>query len=214
MPVAGVSAAEFVEIAVPAAAFGASLAAIVKLWIDRRTERHRRQPIVICNEERERLYEADVGAWVALAHLRNESDVPAFNVRFGVEYGGVRFPYKMEPGDPDEGNYQRVVSAGARLPADESMAFPIAITSEDIWGTALVKGALDEDRVYWCRYQNARGETWETRNPGNRSAPLDIRPRYWIKRIEKRERQERQRVREGPEWDRLVAALGPTRKVS
>ncbi len=206
MPIAGVSLAELAAIAVPAAIVGGFLVTVTRLFLDHRTERQRRQPIVIAHEDQGRLYDQNASAWVAHAHLQNESDVPAFNVRFGVEYGGARFPYRLTPGDPEEGNYQRVVLPGARLPAEQDKAFPIAITSEDIWAAAATQGDLDAARVYWCRYENAQGETWETRNPGDRSARLDIRRLRWVKRAEKREQADRDRVRkEGWETQALEA---------
>jgi len=139
---------------------------------------------------------------VALAHLKNESTVPAFNIRFGVEYGGTRFPYKMEVDDPDEGNYQRVVPPGERLPERQEHSIRILIASEDVWASANANGDLDEGRVYWCRYENARGETWETRNPGSRSGKLDIHRVRKVKRLEEREKAQRDQVRQrGREWE-------------
>lgn len=37
------------------------------------------------------------------------------------------------------------------------------------------RGDPDEASVFWARYENAQGKTWETRNPGNRSKRLGIR---------------------------------------
>jgi hypothetical protein len=57
---------------------------------------------------------------------------------------------------------------------------PILITSEQIWGSAMKssgsQGGLDEGRIYWARFENSSGRLWETRNPGDRSADLDIHP--------------------------------------
>ena len=116
----------------------------------------RRQPIIVAHEDSSRSMSKDTGFWYVLAHITNESGPTAFNVQFGVEYAGVRFPYKQDPEDPDAGNIQRVVQPGSRLPATKGESFPILIASEDIWHTAAVRGGLDDSAVYWCRYENAR----------------------------------------------------------
>jgi hypothetical protein len=141
-----------------------------------------------------------------LAHITNESGPAAFNVRFGVEYSGVRFPYRMAVNDPETGNLQRVVQPSARLPANEGESFPILISSQDLWHTAAVSGPLDETAIYWCRYENSLGQTWETRNPADRSSKLDIRRVRRPMRVEQRETKRRDEMRTaGREWE--AAAL-------
>jgi hypothetical protein len=91
---------------------------------------------------------------------RLASGPPAFNVRFGVEFGGVRFPYRLRPEDPQGGNYQRVLQSGTRQPREGDQSFPIPISSEDMWAAATssvsARARLDDGRLYWCRYENAR----------------------------------------------------------
>lgn len=117
--------------------------------------------------------------WVVEACLTSEGGGPAFNVRFGVEFAGVRYPYRLSVDDPESGNVQRVLRPSDRRPGDG--ARPILLTSLAIWGRAADSvaagkaGSLDADRVYWARYESSDGKTWETRNPGNRSAKLNIR---------------------------------------
>lgn len=177
------------------------------------TARERRQPIVVAHEDKSRSFSGQGASWFVLAHIRNESGPAAFNVRFGVEYGGIRFPYKMNVDDPDEGNVQRVVPAGARLPANEAENFPVLLTSEDIWHTAAVRGSLDDTAIYWCRYENALGHTWETRNPADRSAKLDIRRVRRPGRAAEGESKARAAMRsEGREWE--AQALEELRTVS
>lgn len=53
-----------------------------------------------------------------------------------------------------------------------------AIASMTMWARAAksdAPGDRDAKRIYRARYENARGDTRETRNPGDRSARLDIR---------------------------------------
>jgi hypothetical protein len=148
-------------------------------------ERKRSQPIVLVHEDRERHFERIAGssAWVVDAHIENVGAGPAFNVRFGVEFNGVRFPYRLTVEDPESGNRQSVLKPGDRIPPEG--ALPILITSEQMWGSAMKstgeEGELDRGRVYWARFENSSGRLWETRNPGDRSADLDIHPLRKIK---------------------------------
>jgi hypothetical protein len=163
----------------------AALAIAARFYETARTERRRTQPVVIVHERRGRLLDSsgfgsDRRAWLATVWLENEGPGPAFNVRFGVEYDGIKVAHKMHEEDPDRGNRQRVLGAGKRLPPGTKV-IPLRIASEAIWGVAARrvgkgrKGDMDQGRVYWCRYENAIGQTWETRNPGDRSADLQIR---------------------------------------
>src|SRR5437016_1525700 len=125
-------------------------------------ERRRTQPVVIAHEERAPLFNGSYGGWVAKAYLTNEGGGAAFNVRFGIEMADVRYAFRLETNDPPEGNIQRVVGAGARIPTEDSV--PILITSAEMAGSvARSPGArLDAASRYWCTYENASGSTWET----------------------------------------------------
>jgi len=157
-------------------------------------ERKRTQPIVVANEATERQFSSSRGAmWSVEAHLTSEGGGPAFNVRFGVEFAGVRYPYRYRIEDPESGNVQRVLKPGERRPPEGAWA--ILIDSLSMLGRAgEAKGELDAKRVYWARYENAQKHTWETRNPGDRSAKLDIRRIRWVKRHEWREQRRRKKA--------------------
>jgi hypothetical protein len=171
----------------------ATLIALASVLVARINERRRTQPIVIAHEASERQFapSSSVSAWVVGAYLTSEGGGPAFNVRFGVEFAGVRYPYRLTADDPDAGYVQRVLRPGERRPDDASLL--ILIDSLTLWGRAAeADGDLDAKRVYWARYENAQGQTWETRNPGDRSAKLDIRRIRSPKRHERREQRRRQ----------------------
>jgi hypothetical protein len=142
------------------------------------------------------------------AYLTSDGAGPAFNVRFGVEFNGVRYPYRLTADDPAAGSVQRVLKANERRPDRES--WPILIDSFRLWGRASESeqpGDLDARRIYWARYENAQGETWETANPGDRSAPLGIRRVRRVKRHERREQRRRERAsRHDAEWERRALA--------
>jgi hypothetical protein len=71
---------------------------------------------------------------------------------------------------------QRVLGPGERRPPTGSWA--ILIDSLSMWGRAAeAEGDLDAKRVYWARYENAQGQTWETRNPGDRSCQAEAAAR-------------------------------------
>jgi hypothetical protein len=53
---------------------------------------------------------------------------------------------------------------------------------------------FDDRRRYWCRYENAVGRTWETRNRADRSADLSIHRVRWRRWREWRERKGRERA--------------------
>lgn len=190
----GILPSDWIQIVIAFITGVATLAALANLLITRANERRRTQPIVIAHEAGSRRFarSSEQGAaWVVDAYLTSEGGGPAFNVRFGVEFAGVRYPYRLDVKDPESGNLQRVVRTGERRP--ETGSWPILIPSLSIFGRALdtTKAGrpvtLDKERVYWARYENAEGQTWETRNPGDRSTPLDIRRIKDPKDHEKRE---------------------------
>ncbi len=204
--------AEWLELAgavIPAVAASAAVAAVA---VNIRNERRRTQPIVVAHEWSSRRFApgGSPAAWVVESYLTSEGAGPAFNVRFGVEFNGVRYPYRLRPEDPDSGAVQRVMKAGERRPPGETESWPILIDSLSLWGRAAESdqpGDLDAKRVYWARYENARGETWETINPGDRSARLDIRRVKRAKRQERREQQRRvEAAQHDREWERSALA--------
>lgn len=161
------------------AALGVLIAA-GSLFIGVINERRRTQPIVMANDAHPRTFapSSSQAVWVVDAYLTSEGGGPAFNVRFGVEFGGVRFPYRFEVDDPDSGNVQRVLKSSERRP--EAGSWPILIDSLSMVGSAAeAEGDVDAKRIYWARYENAQKHTWETRNPADRSAKLDIRRIRW-----------------------------------
>jgi hypothetical protein len=162
--------------AVPVLALAIALA---NVWVSTRNERRRTQPVVIAHARGHVLFVASVECWVARAVLKNEGGGPAFNVIFGVELAGVRFPYRMDR-DDIRPSRQRVVAPGDTLPQPDSRRgssmfgppdFSIFISSLDFMGLGRTS---DEEAIYWCRYENAHGQTWETHNPGDRSGELEI----------------------------------------
>lgn len=165
-------------------------------------ERKRTQPVVIAHEDQGR-HLLQPGAWGVDAWLSNEGSGPAFNVRFGVEFHGVRYPYRLQPDDPGGGNVQRVIRSNERRP--DGTSWPVLIDSVEIYGMAASAGDPDPSRVYWARYENTQGKTWETRNPGDRSAKLNIKRVRFLKWREWREeRKRRKAARNGLQWERQV----------
>lgn len=206
----GLSSSDWIQLAIAIITAIAALTALANVWIAMVNERRRRQPIVIAHEHNSRRFAptSSAAVWVVDAYLSSEGAGAAYNVRFGVEFNGVRYPYRLTIDDPDAGNIQRVLRAGERRPASES--WPILIDSLSLWGRASESeqpGDLDAKRVYWARYENAQGETWETLNPGDRSARLNIHRVRHPDRLERRE--QRRRVEAGQhdrEWIRAALA--------
>jgi hypothetical protein len=153
-----------------AAAFGLVFAA-VNAWLSIVNERKRTQPIVIAHGWHEPRPAGNTDYFGVGVYLTNEGDGPAFNVRFGVSFEGVLYPYMHEAEDPSAGSVQRVLRASERRPQED-----------DSWGVFVDASVLANsggDRVagcvYWARFENAQGMTWESRNPADRAARLDVR---------------------------------------
>src|SRR4051794_34706167 len=79
----------------------------------------------------------------------------------------------------------------------------LLLTSQDLWGTAATRGPLDSTAIYWCRYENARGQTWETTNPADQSTRLEITRVRRVKATEAREKEVRDRMRDS-NWETRV----------
>jgi hypothetical protein len=200
------STANAIALATGIVAAFALLVAAWNAWIAVVNERRRSQPVVIAHEAHRRRFSDDplVSAFVVGAFVTNEGDGPAFNVRFGVAFRGVRYPYKLRVEDPDSGNVQRVVRSGQQIPPGGYWPILIDLTRM-MSGTG--EGDPDPGRIYWARYENARGQVWETRNPGDRSAKLDIRRVRSIRWHEWREgRMRRKASKRGVEWERKALA--------
>jgi hypothetical protein len=178
----------------------AGVLTLVVMLIDRR----RSKPIVVAHEERPRHFANGVlqTAWVVDAYLTGEGKQDAFNVRFGVQMHGVRFAFRMRPDDPGTGNRQRVIRPGERRPAKG--AWEVVIPQTSIWSG---KGDPDPGRVYWCRYEDADGRTWETLNPGDRSRNMKIRRVRFVGARERLEEWRRRRAhKHGEKWMRDALA--------
>jgi hypothetical protein len=154
------------------AAVAAAISTCIAAWqgvLMKRSERNRTQPIVVAYERGDPLREG--GNVVLLVSLANEGAGPAFNVRFGILLDGAERPYTPRPaGAQGPGDVPRALGPGRTLP-DAGDAYRLVVT--DIAGAAV--GGL-ESRVYWCRYENAFGDSWETRNAWRPEEELRIRP--------------------------------------
>jgi hypothetical protein len=168
------SAHTWATIAIAAGATAAVAAAMFAAWqvlVSILNERKRTQPVVIAHDAGGRQFgDRDNANTVLPTYLTNEGGGNAFNVRFGVDFDGVPYAWKFSSEDSDEGSYQRVARVGARLP-EGGGSFNIEVP----WEKFAIGRDTDDRRVYWCRYENAYGKTWETRNPVDRSSGLDIR---------------------------------------
>jgi hypothetical protein len=103
--------------------------------------------------------------------LANEGAGPAFNVRFGILLDGGERRYTPRPaGGQGPGDVPRALGPGRTLP-DSGDAYRLVVTD-----TAEADGAASlESRVYGCRYDNAIGDSWETRNAWRAEEQLRIR---------------------------------------
>lgn len=183
-------------------------------WLSARNERRRTQPVVICHERRSREFSANPGAWVAQVWLSNEGGGNAFNARLGIRMHGTRIPWRGHEGSPDDfagirprlkgpPSRIRVIRSGERIPERSPNSIALFMASIEVWAIAMPRklcrrrGTIDDGRVYWCRYENAHGQTWETLNPADPTRDLRIRrvyfrrPRDWFERRRLRRLRER-----------------------
>lgn len=197
MLLAALSTLQEVGIAVGAGtAVGLLILAAVNVSLSITNERKRTQPIVIAHEVQGRHLAHDLsrfgaqtgaGYFVVDIRLTNHGEGAAFNVRFGVEFQGVRIPYKHEPSHHHAGSVYRVLGAGDQLPPNGG-SWPLKIDALILMSK---RNNPDPTRVFWARYENAQGKVWETRNPGDPSKLLGIkriRARRLRERLEQRRR--------------------------
>jgi hypothetical protein len=103
--------------------------------------------------------------------LANEGAGPAFNVRFGIAVGNVEVAYVARPaGAQGAGDVPRALGPGRTLP-EGAGGYSLALAEQVVEKR---ESALDT-RVYWCRYENSFGDTWETRNAWRAEEELEIR---------------------------------------
>jgi hypothetical protein len=124
---------QWLQVVVVCITASAALFALLNVLVNARNERRRSQPIVVAHEFKAApLHGVASGGLLGRGRLpHHEGSGPAFNVRFGVEFGGVRYPFRMTVQDPDSGNVQRVLRSGGRRP--EAGAWPVLIDSMSMW---------------------------------------------------------------------------------
>jgi hypothetical protein len=101
-------------------------------------------------------------------HLTNESSATAFNVGFGVEFGGTIFAWKSKPKDQAPIRLNMIEPTG-RFPQVASAH--ILIPDEALFS---MEGDPDKGRVYRAYYQSPSGEWWYTRNPSTPGSDLTV----------------------------------------
>jgi hypothetical protein len=154
------------------AALAAAISTCIAAWqgvLMKRSERNRTQPIVVAYERCGPTREGN--DLVFAASVANEGAGAAFNVRFGITLDGVEHAYKAQPAGPEgAGDVPRALGPGRTLP-DGVDAYRVLAPDA---AASTVEAAL-EKRFYWCRYENAFGDGWETRNAWQPEEELHIR---------------------------------------
>jgi hypothetical protein len=160
---------------------GVLLVTTISVWLSVVNERKRTQPIVLAHQVGGRRFARDHGRFGAPTgsgqfavdiRLSNDGEGTAFNVRFGVEFHGVRIPYKHHQSHHHAGSVYRVLGTGQRLPPGDGASWPLGVDALVLIGK---RGNPDATSVFWARYENAQGKVWETRNPGDPSKQLGIK---------------------------------------
>jgi hypothetical protein len=134
---------------------------VVQHW----TERRRARPVVITNEVEKRTIKEGPKVTVT-----NDSTVPAFNVRYGVNMGGIYIPWKHSQNDLEASRWN-VLPAGQTEPNVGSRE--IVIPDKVLFALANDRDP-DDSRFYWAYYHGPGGDWWYTTNPASRSENLKI----------------------------------------
>lgn len=117
-------------------------------------------------------------------YLTNEGNGSAFNVRFGVELDGTEYPAGSGRGN------RYLVPAARRVPETAELQIRVSIAPY-----ALARRGRDVDQraVFYARYENAFGKTWESRNPADPLADFTIRRTRCVRPHEWRQQRRRAR---------------------
>jgi hypothetical protein len=170
--VAAVDAEAIALVVAGTAAVAAALSTGLAAWqgfMMKASERNRTQPVVVVYERA--LPKPQGGDQVLLTFwVTNEGVGSAFNIRFGIAIGNRSASYVPQPsGVHGVGDVPRALAPGGRLPdggRDYELAVPASFLGDE---------SERPRRVYWCRYENAFGHTWESRNPWQPEEELTIR---------------------------------------
>jgi hypothetical protein len=156
---------------------GLALFASVQLWQSNLSERRRSQPVAVANGAGG----PDLGHLYVF--LTNHGTGTAFNVRCGVRLDGREFACGGGRG------LRFTLSPGERQPPEEQQ-FGLTVLEVNVPLDAYVRSpkgvGIYERRVYWARYENALGQTWETANPADPYADFTISHRSVLGRVFRR----------------------------
>lgn len=163
-------------------------------------ERRRARPVVITTEvQRRRIAEGPK------ASVSNDSAVAAFNVRYGVNMGGVHIPWTHSKAAV-KASRVNVLPPGQREPAQGGAE--IFIPDYALFGIGKGRNP-DEGRYYWAYYHGSAGDWWYTENPASRSDDFKVK-RLWFGALGWRKRKLDRAMREGEKF--LAEALADLRR--
>jgi hypothetical protein len=164
--VLALTAAEWISLVLAFAAVASLVVATAALRQGNKALRRTSQPLVVVHEVSSEVSARGEG-FEYRVRLRNHGVAAAFNVRFGVKLAAASYPYTFGPSV--ERGAREIVEPGDPLPATGELVIPTP------WAPYIAaEGQLQTSRVFWARYENAFGETWETRNPHDPTADLAI----------------------------------------
>jgi len=149
MVAAGLNTTQTISVAVGGVVAPGVIVAIFNVWSTYLHERRHTQPVVIAHERHGRQFSDNPSCLAVGGYITHDGSGPAFNVRFGVEFGGVRYPQKQFPHDPDSRNVERVLPVNQRRPGQNASpdSWPILIPQQSLLGTT-GSDELDDSRVY------------------------------------------------------------------
>jgi hypothetical protein len=191
---------EWITVSLASLAFAALLVSASQLRLGIVALRRGWQPVIVVHEVSSDIAPRGDGMEFRV-YLENHGLGAAFNVRFGIELAGVRYPYTF--GESTRGARQ-LVPTGSRVPKEGELRLVAS------WAPyAVGEGQAGARRAFWARFENAFGETWQTSNPVDPAAdfehPKRVRRRA-LRRLEEEELRHRVDV-EAQAGGQLVAEL-------
>jgi hypothetical protein len=139
-----------------------ALVALLQLFAFNRSEGRRTQAVAVLNQEHGR----EVDTFRFGVSITNHGVGTAFNVRVGVRLDGIEFPLGQDPGN------RYTVGQGERVPPNGDFDVEVPYWA---YARPRAKPNVDSRAVFYARYENSFGKTWETLNPADPLASFKVR---------------------------------------
>jgi hypothetical protein len=196
MLVAALSATDKATIALASVTGVLVLVAVFQLVAFVRSEARRTQPVAILHRR------GGPDPLNIPVFMTNEGVGTAYNVRVGVRLYGIEHPLPLPLPLGDHEGHRYLLQAGQRIPPEGEEDYALSLPA---WAYVAGRWGRSKPRhVFYARYENAFGKTWETRNPKDPLASFQVR-RRWFWRARRRPHARWQRRKRASAERRVMA---------